>query len=86
MFCGPSTVDVSLGFASGNIDSRGSTKHTAFPKSQSISVNYQSKLNRGRKGNDGFSALTKTFVHLKCNIGKDLKIVRPYVPNYIKSA
>ena len=28
MFCGPSTVDVSLGFASGNIDSLWSTKHT----------------------------------------------------------
>ena len=28
MFCGPSTVDVSLGFALGNIDSLGSTKHT----------------------------------------------------------
>ena len=28
MFCGPSIVDVSLGFASGNIDSLGSTKHT----------------------------------------------------------
>ena len=28
MFCGPSTVDVSLGFSSGNIDSLGSTKHT----------------------------------------------------------
>ena len=32
----PSTVDVSL--AEGNIDSRGSTKHTAFPRSQSISI------------------------------------------------
>ena len=28
MFCGQGTVDVSLGFASGNIDSLGPTKHT----------------------------------------------------------
>ena len=27
MFCGPSTADVSLGFASGNIDNLGSKKH-----------------------------------------------------------
>ena len=38
MFCGPSTVDVSRGEAEGNIDSRGSTKHTAFTRSQSISI------------------------------------------------
>ena len=30
MFCGPETVDVSRGEAEGNIDGRGSTKHTAF--------------------------------------------------------
>jgi hypothetical protein len=28
VFCGPSTVDVFLDFASGNIDGLGSTKHT----------------------------------------------------------
>ncbi len=38
VFCGPETVDVSRGEAEGNIDCRGSTKHTAFPRSQSISV------------------------------------------------
>ena len=38
MFCEPETVDVSRGEAEGNIDSRGSTKHTAFPRSQSISI------------------------------------------------
>ena len=38
MFCGPETADVSRGEAEGNIDSRGSTKHTAFPRSQSISI------------------------------------------------
>ena len=38
MFCGPETVDVSRGEAEGNIDSRGSTKHTAFSRSQSISI------------------------------------------------
>ncbi len=38
VFCGPETVDVSRGEAEGNIDGRGSTKHTAFPRSQSISV------------------------------------------------
>ena len=36
MFCGPETADD--GEAEGNIDSRGSTKHTAFPRSQSIST------------------------------------------------
>ena len=38
MFCGPETVDVSRGEAEGNIDCRGSTKHTPFPRSQSISI------------------------------------------------
>ena len=38
MFCGPETADVSGGEAEGNIDSRGSTKHTAFPRSRSISI------------------------------------------------
>ena len=38
MFCGPEAADVSRGEAEGNIDSRGSTKHTAFPRSQSISI------------------------------------------------
>ena len=33
MFCGPETAD-----AEGNIDSRVSTKHTSFPRSQSISI------------------------------------------------
>ncbi len=28
VFCGPETVDVSRGEAEGNIDGRGSTKHT----------------------------------------------------------
>ncbi len=41
VFCGPETVDVSRGEAEGNIDGRGSTKHTAFPRSQSISDKYQ---------------------------------------------
>ena len=37
VFCGPETVDVSRGEAEGNIDGRGSTKHTAcFPE---VSVN-----------------------------------------------
>ena len=34
VFCGPETVDVSRGEAEGKIDGRGSTKHTAFPRSQ----------------------------------------------------
>ena len=38
MFCGAETIDVSRCEAEGNIDSRGSTKHTAFPKFQSISI------------------------------------------------
>ena len=49
MFCGPETVDVSRGFASGNIDSRGSTKHTAFPRSQSISTSFLTECQKRKK-------------------------------------
>ena len=50
MFCGPETVDVSRGEAAGNIDSRGSTKHTAFPRSlQSISILLYTKSQRNEK-------------------------------------
>ena len=50
MFCGPETVDVSRGEAKGNIDSRrGSTKHTAFPKSQSISILLYTECQKRRK-------------------------------------
>ena len=49
MFCGPETVDVSRGEAEGNIDSRGSTKHTAFPRSQSISVLLYTECQKRRK-------------------------------------
>ena len=49
MFCGPETVDVSRGEAEGNIDSRGSTKHTAFPRSQSISILLYTKSQRNAK-------------------------------------
>ena len=46
MFCGPKIVDVSRGEAEGNIGSRGSTKHTAFPRSQSISILLYTKSQR----------------------------------------
>ena len=51
MFCGPETVDVSRGEAEGNIDSRGSTKHTAFPRSHSISIllSYQESKKQKKK-------------------------------------
>ena len=49
MFCGPETVDVSRGEAEGNIDSRGSTKHTAFPRSQSISILLYNECQKRRK-------------------------------------
>ena len=49
MFCGTETVDVSRGEAEGNIDSRGSTKHTAFPRSQSISILLYTKSQRNEK-------------------------------------
>ena len=49
MFCGPETVDVSRGEAEGNIDSRGSTKHTAFPRSQSISILLYNQSNMCKK-------------------------------------
>ena len=49
MFCGPETVDVSRGEAEGNIDSRGSTKHTAFPRSQSISILLYTECQKRRK-------------------------------------
>ena len=42
MFCGPETVD-------DDIDSRGSTKHTAFPRSQSISVLLYTEFQKRRK-------------------------------------
>ena len=42
MFCGPETVDV-------NIDSRGSTKYTAFPRSQSISILLYTECQKRRK-------------------------------------
>ena len=46
MFCGPEIVDVSRGEGKGNIGSRGSTKHTAFPRSQSISILLYTKSQR----------------------------------------
>ena len=49
MFCGPETVDVSRGEAEGNIDSRGSTKHTAFPRFQSISILLYTECQKRRK-------------------------------------
>ena len=49
MFCGPETVDVPRGEAEGNIDSRGSTKHTAFPRSQSISILLYTECQKRRK-------------------------------------
>ena len=49
MFCGPETVDVSRGQAEGNIDSGGSTKHTAFPRSQSISILLYTECQKRRK-------------------------------------
>ena len=49
MFCGPETVDVSRGKAEGNIDSRGSTKHTAFPRSQPISILLYTECQKRRK-------------------------------------
>ena len=49
MFCGPEAVDVSRGEAEGNIDSRGSTKHTAFPRSQSISILLYNECQKRRK-------------------------------------
>ena len=55
MFCEPETVDVSRdcrcarGEAEGNIDSRGSTKHTAFLRSQSISILLYTKSQRNKK-------------------------------------
>ena len=38
MFCGPEILDASRGEAEGNNDSRESTKQTAFPRFQSISI------------------------------------------------
>ena len=53
MFCGPETVDVSRGEAEGNIDSRGSTKHTAFPRSHvnKYFIIYQESKKRKNKAN-----------------------------------
>ena len=49
MFCGSEIVDVSRDEAKGNIDSRGSTKHTVFPRSQSISILLSTKSQRNEK-------------------------------------
>ena len=49
MFCGPETADASQGEAEGNIDSQGSTKHTAFPRSQSISILLYTECKKRRK-------------------------------------
>ena len=49
MFCGPETVDVSRGEAERNIDSRGSTKHIASPRSQSISILLYTECQKRRK-------------------------------------
>ena len=44
MFCGPETVDAVSGQ-----DSRGFTKHTAFPRSQSISTLLYTECQKRRK-------------------------------------
>ena len=44
MFCGSETVDVHR-----NIDSRGSTKQTPFPRSQSISILLYAKSQKNEK-------------------------------------
>ena len=49
MFCGPETVDVSRGEVEGNIDNRGSTKHTAFPRPQSTSILLYTESQRKEK-------------------------------------
>ena len=49
MFCGPETVDFPRREAEGNIDSRGSTKHTASPRSQSISILLYTEYQMRRK-------------------------------------
>ena len=57
MFCGPETVGPETvgpgcwtrGEAERNIDSRGSTKHTAFPRSQSISILLNTQSQRNEK-------------------------------------
>jgi hypothetical protein len=38
VFCGPETAVVARGEAEGNNGRGGATKHTAFPRSQQISV------------------------------------------------
>ena len=54
MSCGPETVDNSRGEAEGNIDSLGYTKHTAFPRSQSISILLYTKSQRNEKNKASF--------------------------------
>ena len=46
MFCGPETVDVARGEAEANFDSRGSTKNTAFLRSQSVSILLHTKCQK----------------------------------------
>ena len=61
MFCGPETVDdVSRGEAEGNIDSRGSTSHTAFPRSQSIFY-YIPKVKETKKQSELHTKINEMF-------------------------
>ena len=64
MFCGPETVDVSRGEAEGNIDSRGSTKHTALPRSQSISILLYTKSQRNEKVKRTYTKIHEIFYYL----------------------
>ena len=52
MFCGP-------GEAEGNIDSLGSTKHTAFPRSQSISILSYTECHKEKKSTTNQSNMYK---------------------------
>ena len=61
MFCGPETVDVYRGEAEGNIDSLGSTKHTAVPRSQSISILLYTKSQRSEKKSEFHTKIHEIF-------------------------
>ena len=69
MFWEPEAVDVSPGEAKGNIDSRGSIKHTVFPRCQSISILLYTKSQRNEKNKTNFiRKYMKNFIKFPKNV------------------
>ena len=73
MFCGPETVDVSGGernekIKRTSVDRRGSTKYTAFPRSQSISILLYTKSQINEKKVNLIRKYMKYFINFLRNV------------------